>query len=412
MLIKLFVVVMYLLSKVFDTIIDCLRDAAAKRELPGCVRDVYDEKEYRRWLAYHTDKRRLKKWASVTSTVITVVLLLTNVYAAVFRVLPGGTVVRYLLFSLIFEAFSAAVEAPFDFYATFTVEERYGMNKSTRKTFIGDTVKEFILNYVIAALIMFLVLFAFEKFGNFGILIACGGVSALLIVVQLCSGLLLRLFNKFTPLEEGKLRDSLTELCAKYGTTVKEINVMDMSRRTTKANAFCSGLGKTKMIALADNLVERYTEDQIVGVFAHEFGHAKYKHMPKLVIGNIISLCTTIVLFGVLLNFPQLFTCFGFDDINYYFLFTIALITWPVNTLVSIVDNCFSRKYEYQADSMAAKEGYGEDIISALKQLSKESLSDLNPHPAVVVLEYSHPTLAQRIEAIRSISGEKAAKKR
>lgn len=400
-MLKWFVIAMYLLSKVFDAVIDHLRDLAAKRELPECVKDVYDEKEYRRWQEYHTDKRRLNTIAAVTSGVVTVVLLATNVYALVFNALPGGTIVKYVLFSLIFEAFETIIAMPFDYYATFTIEAKYEMNKTTKKTFYADAVKNFVLGYLIAAFLMFLVMFAFEKFGNTGILIACGGVAVFLIIIQMCSGVFLRLFNKFTPLEEGSLRNKLTELCTKYGTTVKEINVMDMSRRTTKANAFCSGLGKTKQIALADNLVDRYTEEQIVAVFAHEFGHAKYRHMPKLVLSNIIGLCISIGLFGIILNFPQLFTCFGFEEINYYFLFTVSLITWPIGKAVSLISNYFSRKYEYQADAMAAKEGYGEDIISSLKQLNREALSDLNPHPAVVALEYSHPTLAQRIEAIR-----------
>lgn len=392
---------MYLLSKVFDAVIDHLRDVAAKAELPECVRDVYDETEYRRWQQYHSDKRRLHTIASLVFAAVSVVLLATNVYSFVFNAMPGGTFVKYVLFSLIFEALEVILSMPFEYYATFTVEEKYGMNKTTKKTFFADTIKSFILNYLIMAFLMFLIRFAFDRFGNMGILIACAGVAAFIIVMQSCSYVFLRLFNKFTPLEEGELRNKLTGLCEKYGATVKEISVMDMSRRTTKANAFCAGLGRTKRIALADNLVDRYSEDQIVAVFAHEFGHASNRHMPKLVIGNIISMCMTIALFGVILNFPALFTCFGFEGVNYYFLFTLSLITWPIDKLVALVRTYFSRRYEYQADAMAAKEGYGEQIISSLKQLSREALSDLNPHPVVVALEYDHPTLVQRINAIR-----------
>lgn len=402
-MLKWFVIGMYLLSKVFGAYVDHLRDVAAKRELPECVKDVYDEKEYKRWQEYHTDKRKLSTISSIVGGVVTVVLLATNVYSIVFNVLPGGTFVKYVLFALIFEAFEAVIAMPFEYYATFTIEEKYEMNKTTKKTFFADSLKNFILGFAITMFLMFLVMFAFEKFGNMGILIACAGVAVFMIIIQMCSIVFLRMFNKFTPLEEGSLRNKLTDLCTKYGVKVKSINVMDMSRRTTKANAFCSGLGKTKQIALADNLVERYTEDQIVAVFAHEFGHAKYRHMPKLVLGNILGICVTICLFGVILNFPELFTCFGFDGVNYYFLFTISLITWPVSKAVGLINNYFSRKHEYEADSMAAKEGYGEDIISALKQLNREALSDLNPHPVVVALEYSHPTLAQRIEAIRKV---------
>lgn len=402
-MLKWFVIGMYALKIAFDAYVDHLRDKAAKAELPESVKDVYDEEEYKRWQAYHSDNRRLSTFKAITSAAINVILLATNVYSMVYKAMPGGEGVKLLLFALIFMAIDAVIDMPFNYYSTFTIETKYEMNRSTKKTFFTDAVKSFILEFGINCFLMYLIRFAFEIFGNNGIYIACAGVALFVILIQSCSGLFLRLFNKFTPLEEGSLRDKLTALCEKYGTHVKEISVMDMSRRTTKANAFCSGWGNSKKVALADNLVERYTEDQIVGVFAHEFGHAKHKHILKATIGNIISICVTIGIFGVILNIPELFTCFGFDGINYYFLFTLSLIAWPISTVISLITNYFGRRHEYQADAMAATEGYGEDQISALKQLYREALSDLNPHPFVVALEHEHPTLAQRIDAIQKI---------
>ena len=405
-MLKWFVIGMYALKIAFNAYVDHLREVAAKRELPDCVKDVYDETEYNRWQAYHSDKRKLDTVKSVVLAVINIALLVGNIYSTVFKLLPGGTFVHYVLFALIFEGLNIIVYMPFEYYATFTIEEKYGMNKATKGTFFGDQIKKFVLGFCLMGFLMFLVMGAFENFGNKGILIACAGVAAFLILMQLTSGIFLRLFNKFTPLEDGSLKEKLLALCTKYGARVKRIDSMDMSRRTTKANAFCSGIGKNKRVALADNLIERYTEDQIVAVFAHEFGHAKHKDVPKLMLGNIIRVCVTICLYAVILNFPSLFTSFGFDGVNYYFLFMLELITWPISTLADLVINWFGRRCEYRADAMAAKEGYGEDIISALKQLNREALKDLNPHPVVVALEYNHPTLAQRIEAVKSSQKE------
>lgn len=405
-MLKWIVIGMYALKIVFDAFVDHLRDVAAGQELPESVRDVYDETEYKRWQEYHTDKRRLSTIKTVVFAIINIVLLAANVYSLVFNLLPGGTFVKYVLFGLIFEAFTNIVYLPFEYYATFTIEAKYDMNKTTGKTFFSDSIKNFILNFLVMCFLMFLIMIAFSKLGNWGIAVACGGVALFIIAMQMSSGLFLKLFNKFTPLEEGTLREKLTDLCDKYGTTVRDISVMDMSRRTTKANAFCSGLGKAKKIALADNLVERYSEDRIVAVFAHEFGHAKYGHMPKMIIGNILRISVSICIFGIILNIPQLFTAFGFEEVNYYFLLTLETISWPIGEAVELILNYFARRCEYEADAMAAKEGYGEDIIASLKQLSREALSDINPHPVVIALEHDHPSLPQRIEAIRKITGK------
>lgn len=400
-MLKWIVIAIFASKVIFDAYIDHLRDVAAKKELPESVRDVYDEADYKRWQAYHADKRKFNTIKSIIMTVINIGFLVGNVYAFIFNKMPGSLYVQYLLTMLVFEGFYAIVDIPFSHYATFTIEEKYGMNKTTKATFIKDTIINFVFEFAITIFLFTVIMFAFGWFGNLGILIACAAIAVFMILMQMFSKVFMRAFNKFTPLEEGSLRTKLMELCEKYNTSVKEISVVDFSKRTTKANAFCSGLGKRKSIGLADNLVERYSEDQIVAVFAHEFGHAKFKHMPILVACNILNICVTICMFGLILNFPELFKVFGFEDVNYYFLFTLVTITWPLSTAISLLLNYISRKCEFQADALAAREGYGEDIISSLKQLNKEALSDLNPHPVVVALEHNHPTLAQRIEAIR-----------
>ena len=222
------------------------------------------------------------------------------------------------------------------------------------------------------------------------------------MIISLLVMPILRIYNKFEPLPDGELRTELLALCEKYGVKVKKICVKDASRRTTRANAFCTGFTKKKVISLDDNLVNGYETEQIVAVFAHEFAHATRRHMLKSFPFAIFRSTLTIVFLGIILNVPAVFTAFGFAGINYFFAINvIPLFNWPVEELLDIVTNYLSRKHEYEADAFAAKEGYGEALISCLKTLSKESLSNVNPHPYIVMVDYSHPTLSQRIAAIR-----------
>lgn len=259
---------------------------------------------------------------------------------------------QYLFTLAVFTVISKIVSVPFDHYDTFVIEEKYGMNKTTKKTFVLDVIKEAVLSLIVSYGLLMLIMFLFK---------------------------------------------------------VKKICVKDASRRTTKANAFCTGLTKKKTISLDDNLVNDYTTDQIIAVFAHEFAHARYNHQIKTLPFAFLRTVISVAALGILVNFSEPFTAFGFSDVNYYFAFLlISLISWPVSTVFDLISNHISRKHEYQADGFAAQEGYGTALIEALKKLSKDSLTDLNPHPVVVRMLYSHPTLSQRIDAIEKIETEAA----
>ena len=247
----------------------------------------------------------------------------------------------------------------------------------------------------------------FEVFGNMAII--WGTVASLIIVllIMLIIVPVMRIFNKFDPLQDGELKDQLLALCDKYGIRVRKIVVRDASRRTTTSNAFCTGIGDRKTISLDDNLVNEYSPEEITAVFAHEFAHAKYHHSVKSLPFSVFNIVIVFTALAIVLNIPGLYTAFGFEGINYYLAQMLtSVIIWPLSTMLSAIGNYLSRRHEYEADAFAAVEGYGEELISALKRLNKESLSDINPHPATVLLNYSHPTLSQRIEAI-----ERAARK-
>lgn len=401
-MIKTILLISFILENIFDFILVKLNDNYVKKPLPENVRDVYDEEKYNKWINYRNDSKKFSCVQTLITALISLGLYIFNVHAKVFGLFGTGKIVSNILLILVFTLFSTLISIPFSYYSNFVIEEKYGFNKTTIKTFILDIVKEFLIGIVLMLILFLGVMFLFEKFHNLGILFTIAAVILFNVFVSLFSMTFLRIFNKFTPLEDGELRSSLTALCEKYNVKIKDIYVMDASKRTTRANAFCTGFGK-KTISLDDNLVNNYSTDKIVAVFAHEFGHAKYKHVLKSMWFAFFRISILILSLGIILNFPVICQAFGFEDVNYFFAFSVlTMISWPISRIFDMASNKISRTFEYQADGFAANEGYGESLIGALKQLSKDALTNLNPHPFVVMLEYSHPTLSQRIDAIRN----------
>ena len=404
MILKLVLIISFILEKAFSFFVDYLDSSHMGKELPENVRDVYDEKEYQKWLSYEKEGGRVDLIESVVSDLLLLGFLVFNLYSRIFNWFSGyGLYAQYLLTIAVFTVISMVMSLPFNYYDTFVIEEKYGMNKTTPKTFWLDVVKETAIGIVFTFVVLVAVIYLFETYGNAGIIFVSAVMIALSVIIALIVMPILRIFNKYDPLPDGELKDAILALCEKYGITVRNIFVKDASKRTTKANAFCTGLTKKKTIALDDNLVNNYTTDQIVAVFAHEFGHAKFRHQEKSMPFAFLRTIISVAAVGVLLNFEAPFKAFGFDGINYFFAFNImSLISWPLSTALDAFSSYLSRKREYEADAFAAKEGYGEALIEALKKLSRDSLTDLNPHPFVVKLTYSHPTLSQRIDSIRN----------
>ena len=401
-MIKLIIILSLLLNHAFDGIIEYLNSVHLKSELPDNVKDVYNEDEYQKWISYEKEYGRVHLIEGILDTALAVILLAGNVYAWLFSCfLRFNLYVQYAIVIMIIIAASTLIDIPFNAYKTFVLEEKYGMNKTTRKTFVLDVVKELLIGAVLAYLLMALIMFLFERYGNMAILWTAIALAAFSLLISALSIPIMRIFNKFTPLPDGELKDSLTALCARYGVTIKKIVVRDASRRTTKSNAFCTGFGKKKTVSLDDNLVNNLTPGEITAVFAHEFAHARYHHILKSIPFALFRQTLTVAVIGVILNVPALFGAFGFASVNYFFATVLMTpLVWPLQTCFDAVSNALSRKHEYEADDFAAKEGYGGDLIAALKRLCEESLADINPHPLAVRLHYSHPTLSQRISAI------------
>ena len=408
-MIKIIIVFSFLLMEGFDAFIKHLDKMYIDKELPENVRDVYDEEEYRKWRNYQSESGRFDMVSDGVKIAVNFLLLVLNVYAWLFKAVAVENVFfQYFIVVVLLTLLSSVIAIPFKYYDTFVIEEKYGLNKTTKVTFVKDTIKDFLIASVIMYALIMLLKVIFETFGNLAIIVSTAAVVVIMLILNLIIVPLMRIYNKFTPLEEGELRDKLTDLCVKYGMKVRKIVVKDASRRTTTSNAFCSGYGKLKTISLDDNLVNNFADEEIVAVFAHEFAHAKYKHVIKSFPFAIISMLITFSGLYLVLNIPALYIPFGFEGINFYFAqVLLSIMIWPVTKIITAVSNHISRKHEYQADAFAAEEGYGDYLVSALKRLSKEALSDINPHPIKVVLNYSHPTLSQRIEAIDRINEER-----
>lgn len=401
-MIKFFIVISFILKTIYKFFLTFLNIKGANRNLPENVKDIYDEKEFNKWKSYNKENIKLGILENIFDFILNFCLLSFNIYAIFFYLFNVNDYYRYFWLIIILSIISNFLSIPFDYYDTFFIEEKYGMNKTTKKTFILDKVKSFILEIILSFLLIFIIKYLYDKFGNRGTILIIVSIVGLMLLITISIMQILKLFNKFTPLEDGELKDKLISLCEKHGIKVKKIVVKNASLRTTKSNAFCTGLGKTKTISLDDNLLKNFSNEEILAVFAHEEAHAKFKHLFKTLPFTIINIAFMIVLFIIILNFEKISLAFGFKEMNYYISFLVLeLIIWPFEIFINFLGNYLSRKHEYEADNFAVNEGYGEFLISALKKLHKESLSNINPHPVIVKLNYSHPTLSERITAIK-----------
>ena len=384
----------------------CYRMAAVQRKkpLPDCVKGVYDDGQYARWVAYTKEKKRMGFYHNIFMTLFTLAVFAFDLFAAVYRVFGDmngwGIVILMVLFSVV----SHLLELPKNYYFTFVIEEKYGFNKSTKKTFWFDQLKGLILNVLLNTALMLL---ANNLQRLMGVWMAVGMFVFLMLIMVVTSFFSLgfqKLFYKFTPLPEGALRDRLVSLFNAYGYTAKEIYVMNASKRTTRANAFCTGLGKGKKIALFDNLVEGYTEDEITAVFAHELGHAKHRDTLKLVGLQAIIYAAMSLLITFMLTSETVSLALGFVTYNAAgaFIALSAVVLGPVMTILMAPINILSRRFERAADTFAVDNGLGDPLVDALTRLHRDSLADLNPHPFLSAIGDSHPTLGERIQVVRS----------
>ena len=379
------------------------------KELPEEFTGVYDEETYAKSQQY---TRVNTKFGFITGT-FDLLLLLLFWFAGGFnwldqwaRSFDFGVVGTGLIFIGALVIAKIIISLPFSIYSTFVIEERFGFNKTTAKTFLTDRLKGLLLSVLIGAPLLAGIIAFFEYGGSWAWLYAWLAVTVFSLLMQyIAPTWIMPLFNKFEPLEAGELRSAIEAYAENVKFPLKGIYVMDGSKRSSKSNAFFTGFGKNKRIALFDTLIEKHTTDELVAVLAHEIGHYKKKHIVK---NMTISILHTGVMFGLLsvfLQVPALFEAFYMEEMSIYAgLLFFGLLYSPVETILGIGMQILSRKHEYEADKFAANTiREKEEMVNVLKKLSKDNLSNLTPHPFYVFLKYSHPPALSRIQAIRNI---------
>ncbi|MDE0299657.1 MAG: M48 family metallopeptidase [Candidatus Poribacteria bacterium] len=382
---------------------------ALSPNLPSEFVGFYDEEKYRRSQEY---SRANTKFAYVSST-FDLILMVGFILMGGFNFIDGLArdwtsmpILRGFVFFGLLYVLRDVLSTPFALYETFVIEERFGFNKTTAKTFLLDKVKSYILVAVLGAILLGGILYFFGETGDWGWLYAWGLVSAFIIVApSLFVTVIAPLFNKFTPLSDGPLRDAIEEYSESVKFPLTEISVMDGSKRSGHSNAYFSGFGKKKRIVLFDTLMEKHSEEELVAILAHEVGHYKRKHILK---GMLISIAHAGILFYLLSLFIEnrgLFDAFRMDQLSVYAgLVFFGILYSPIELVLSIVMNIVSRQHEYEADAFAADTiGSPEPLVSGLKTLSVSNLGNLTPDDLTVILNYSHPPMLQRIAALRAL---------
>lgn len=405
---KWLVISVMLVVYVFEMIVDQLNHRYRTKPIPDNLKDVYDLDRYQKWLAYALDQRRF----SLIRRGFDLVLLVSLLLCAVFSWLEGLTsswtenpILATLYFLGLFQTFEVIIGIPFKYYNIFKIEERHGFNKTTKKIFVKDLIMGYVLMLVLGGLIIAGLQALYLQFSNHlwsFVLFAWGAITlVMLMIFTFLNKLFLRLFNKFTPLPEGDLRVRIEHLALSSGFNIKALYSMDASRRTTKLNAFFTGIGKQKEVVLYDTLIEKMTDDEICAVLAHELGHAVHKDTWRMLIQQILIVLLYALGMGLVLQSIELATAFGLSEVHFGFALILFMILFqPISLLLGVPLSALSRKAEFKADAYSKSKTSGKAMISALKVLSREDLINLNPHPLVVIFYYSHPPMKERIEAL------------
>jgi STE24 endopeptidase len=295
---------------------------------------------------------------------------------------------------------------PFELYDTFVIEQRFGFNRSTLRTFVADRIKQWLLFGILMSAFIALVLFLFEHLGGWAWLVAWGATAfASVFLMYIAPSIVLPLFYRLKPVPSGELRERVTEFCNRHRFPIRDLLVIDGSRRSSKANAFFIGFGRNKRIALYDTLINNHTIGELLAVLAHEVGHFKHRHVIKQFLFGQLNLFILFFAASFFLSYAGLFTAFGVSSPSYYVGLTLfLLLARPVGILFGVIGNFWSRKHEFEADQFAAEALHdASSLILALKKLSKDNLSNLSPHPLLVALHFTHPPVLARINALRRL---------
>ena len=391
-------------------VINFLNEQSKNTPLSPEAAEIYDEVEYEKSLEYGTAKYKVEMISSVVSTAVILAAIILGWFAkldSMIREHVSNNLLVTLIFVGILIVISTLTSIPESYYSTFVIEEKFGFNKTTKKLFVMDSIKQLLLSIGLGLPLLYLIAYIYQQLESSFWLVGWLTVSAIsLFMFIFGTRIFLPMFNKLKPLPAGELRDEIETYCQSQGFPLSKLYEMDASKRSTKLNAFFSGMGKVKIIGLFDTLIAKLTIKEVVAVLAHEVGHYKRKHVYTMFAFSNVQMLIMFSLMGWLLGNPNLSKALG-SDVPSFQLSIVAffLLFTPLSTVLGLINNSFSRHNEYQADqySLDTYPDAKEHMYSAMKKLSVESLSNLNPHPLYVAVHYSHPPILDRLANLKKV---------
>ena len=397
------IITILIINFIVDKILDTLNEKRFDDEIPNKLKDVYDETAYKKSQAYKKTSAKFSNITSFVTTILTLIFFLVDGFKyldSFARTYTDNPILVALIFFGVIILGSEIVSTPLSYYSTFVIEERFGFNKSTKKIFWLDKIKGLFISISLGLGILSLVIWFYLLTGkNFWIYAWISVAVFSLFINMFHAKLIVPLFNKQSPLEDGELKSAIEKYAKNVGFTINNIFVIDGSKRSTKANAYFSGFGSQKRITLYDTLINDLEIDEIVAVLAHEVGHYKRKHIIFNLFASTILTGFTLWLLSVFVSLPIFSEALNISIPSFHIgLIVFGILYSPISEITGLLMNIISRKFEYQADNFAKETFVAQPLITSLKKLSKNSLSNLTPHKATVFMHYSHPTLLQRVQ--------------
>ena len=392
---------------IVDKVLHTLNEGYFDKKIPEKLNDIYDQDTYKKSQVYKKMSAKLSNVSSLISTILILFFLLIDGFTYLdnfARSISEQPILITLIFFGIIMIGSEIISTPISYYNTFVIEEKFGFNKTTKQIFWVDKIKGLLMNILLGGAILSLISwFYLLTENNFWIYSWILVTAFSLFLNMFYAKLIVPLFNKQTPLENGALKSAIESYGKKVGFTIHNIFIIDGSKRSTKANAYFSGFGSQKRITLYDTLINDLDTDEIVAVLAHEVGHYKKNHIVYNMITSILLSGLTLYILSFFINSPILSNALGVSTPSFHIgLVAFGILYSPISEITGLCINFMSRKFEYQADNYAKETFHKNALITSLKKLSKNSLSNLTPHPAYVFAHYSHPTLLNRIKNLES----------
>lgn len=390
---------------VFDTVLTWLNLRSQPADIPDSVAAFYDRSKYRKSLEYHKHRTNFSFVTSTFSFLLSVLMLYFGGFGWLdswLRPMVPNEILLALVFFGVLAIASDILTLPFQIYSTFVIEEKYGFNKTTVKTFIGDKLKGYLVGAILGGSLVSLLIYLIEVVGpDFWILFSLLAAILILLINMFYTTIFLPLFNKLTPLADGELKTAIESFSKRVGFPLDNVFVMDGSKRSNKANAFFSGIGRKKKIVLYDTLINNHSTEELVAVLAHEVGHYKKKHIIFGYVLSVIQVVFTLFILSRMVQSENVSLALGGTQSAVHLnLLAFGILFSPISGLTGLFMSMYSRRNEYEADAYAKETFSGAALASALKKLSVDNLSDLYPHPLYVFFHYSHPPLLQRLAVI------------